>query len=97
MTTLFKRPKPPQPTAEQKALERSQLEAQNEETRKTNRRLKALARGRAGRNLLLSGSLKGVAGRNPAGSNRGQKALTRSGESLAGGRQTGPGLSIFGV
>ncbi len=68
---IFKKPKTPPPTAQEKELERRQRSDLDELVREENERLKAIKRGARGRRSLLGGSIAnlggGGGGTNPGG------------------------------
>ncbi len=95
---IFKKPKTPPPTAQEKELERRQRSDLDELVREENERLKAIKRGARGRRSLLGGSItsnaQGGGGTNPGGGGGGVRG--RGGPSGGGGGGRGsPSRGIF--
>ncbi len=95
---IFKKPKTPPPTAQEKELERRQRSDLDELVREENERLKAIKRGARGRRSLLGGSITNIGtggGTNTGGGAGGGGVRGRGGAGGGGGRSGSPSRGIF--
>ncbi len=76
---IFRKPKTPAPTAQEKELERRQRTELDELTREENERLKAIKRQSRGRRTLLGSFLNATTATARAGGGRGGGAVARRG------------------